>query len=227
MWQRVRYLNGFLALIVVMAISGCGGDEDSNQNTASDSKCPPQAKSGLSAIQRAGGIESMEKYSKWQTELPPKSCAGSLASYIPDLPEGYGLPPNTRPPIMSDGHVYLKYVQIPDNATGEALDMINFAQQPQFEFEIAQLTTDEAKLFTDWFANNPKSYSEYPVEGRMFYATGGGVWYMEGHTISGGIGTILDNNVMIKFTMPKMYADKATAQPVAKMFHEIAVKNCQ
>jgi len=221
---RARFLP---ALCLVGMIMGCGGDSQPSSQKAASSDCPPVSKPGLSAIQRAGGLESLEKYGKWQTELPPKSCAGGLASYIPDLPEGYGLPPSTRPPIMNDNHVYLKYVEIPENVTGDALDLINFAQQPQFEFEIARISDQEKEVFDDWFTKNPKSYSEYVAGGRRFYALGGGGWYMKGHRLTGGIGVILDNNVMIKFTMPRIYADTEVARPTALMFHEIAVKNGQ
>ena len=203
------------------ADSGQGG---SNTNAAG-SECPPAPKSGLSAIQRAGGIESFEKYGKWRTSLPPKSCAGDLASFIPDLPTGYGLPPNVRPPIVTDGHVHLRYVQIPTITGDQTLDTIGFADQPQFEFEIVQLTNDQATKFKDWFKKNKSSYTEYPIENRMFYAVGGGGWYLPGNKLTGGIGTILDNNVLIKFTMPKMYTEKSVAMPIVQMFHEVAEKN--
>ncbi|MGJ8563550.1 MAG: hypothetical protein ACSHXY_08350 [Alphaproteobacteria bacterium] len=172
-------------------------------------------------------MENFEKYTKWQTELPPKSCAGSLASYVPDLPPGYGVPPNVRPPIMMDGHVYFKYVKIPEGVTGDALEMINFGQLPQYEYEIVQLTAEQAATFKDWFAGNPKSHTDYITGGRTFSAVGGGGWYLPGNKLTGGIGVILDNNILIKFSMPKMYADQAVPQPVMQMFHEIAVKNGQ
>lgn len=225
--HRLFHKSIFLGLLLVI-LSACGEsgtDPSSPDASAMDTNCPPAPKSGLSGIQRAGGMDSFEKYSKWQIALPPKSCAGELASYIPDLPDGYGLPPSVRPPIVTPGHVYLKYVEIPPLTGDQALEMISFGNQPQFEFEIVKLTNEEATKFRDWFKENKASYREYPIEDRMFYALGGGGWYMPGNKLSGGIGTILDNNVLIKFTMPKIYADDSVAKPVAKMFHKIAQDN--
>lgn len=210
------------AIALLLAISGCSNDSSEVADAAAS--CPPAPKSGLSAIKRAGGVENFEKYRKWQTSLPPESCAGDLAAFIPALPEGYGLPPNVRPPIFNEQHVYLRYVKMPESLQGDALEMFNFAQQPQYEFEIVQLTKEQADKFKTWLADNPKSYSEYPIEDRMFYATGGGVWYMPGHKLTGGIGTILKNNVLIKVSMPRMYADETVAEPVTRLFHELAEK---
>lgn len=224
-----RYKNRtLLSASFLILLSACGSEspeKPTSNNSGTASECPPLPKASLSAVQRAGGMESLERYSKWQKKLPSKSCAGSLASLIPDLPDGYGLPPNVRPPIMMEGHVYLKYVEMPKQIGDSALELINFANNPQFEFEIVQLSEEQAIKFKNWFKNNPKSYTDYNVDGRPFYATGGGGWYIPGNKLSGGVGTILKNNVLIKFSMPKMYSDKSVAKPVARLFHTIATKN--
>lgn len=222
--QRFTY-HGFLTVFFIAALSGCGEPVTADHINDIESNCPPAPKPGLSAIERVGGMNSFEKYSQWQTALPPKSCAGDLASFIPDLPPGYGLPPSVRPPLITESHVYLKYVKIPAASNDQSLAMINFAGQPQFEFEIIQLSNDQAVTFSAWLKNNKQSYTEYPIEGRMFYAVGGGGWYLPGNKLTGGIGTILDNNVLIKFTMPKIYSDKSVVTPVAHMFHTIALKH--
>ncbi len=225
----MRSLNlAFKAMLIsltMLALSSCGGDGSATNEVRASSKCPPAPKSGLSAIERAGGLENFEKYSKWQMEIPPKSCAGKLAEFVPDLPEGYGLPPSFKPPIMNDTQVYLKYVKVPEANSAQDLETIGYGQQPQFEFEILQLSQEKADTFKDWFKENRSSYSEYKVEDRVFYALGGGGWYLPGTKIIGGIGVILDNNVLIKFTMPNIYSDKSVPEPIAKMFHEIAKKN--
>ena len=229
MFKITRLLNTTLVAAILSILSACGsGDQNSTLGSSGfNNDCPPEPSSSLSALDRIGGIENLEKYSKWQTKLPPLNCAGALANYIPILPDGYGLPPMSRPPIMMDGHVYLRYIEIPEAKNGEPLETLNFAFQPQYEFEIAQLTADEAGKFRSWFRDNPKSWSEYPVDGRMFHATGGGALYMPGHKLMGGMATILENNVIIKFSMPKMYTDKKVPEPVARMFHEIALRNGQ
>jgi len=229
MFKHTRLLNTTLVIAGLGALTACGDGNQSSTlgGSGSNDDCPPAPSSSLSALDRVGGIENLEKYSKWQTELPPLSCAGALAGYIPKLPAGYGLPPMSRPPIMMDGHVYFRYIEMPEAKDGESLETLNFALQPQYEFEIAQLTAEEAGRFRSWFRDNPKSWSEYSIDGRMFHATGGGALYMPGHKLMGGMATILDNNVIIKFSMPKMYTDKKVPEPVARMFHEIASRNGQ
>jgi hypothetical protein len=228
MLKRATYQRILWLLLTTLMLFGCGAENQdplrSDSNALSD-RCPPEPENSKSGIQRTQNYASFEPYSRWQKELPPKSCAGSFASYIPDLPAGYGLPPSVRPPLMTEGHVYLKYVQIPENIDDEALELINFASKPQFEFEIAQLSSDQANKFKQWLKNNPKSHTIYNIEGRQFYGVGGGGWYVPGNRLTGGIGTILDNNVLIKFSMPKMYTDESVPFPVAQLFHEIAAKN--
>ena len=142
MFKITRLLNTTLVAAILSILSACGsGDQNSTLGSSGfNNDCPPEPSSSLSALDRIGGIENLEKYSKWQTKLPPLNCAGALANYIPILPDGYGLPPMSRPPIMMDGHVYLRYVEIPEAKNGEPLETLNFAFQPQYEFEIAQLT---------------------------------------------------------------------------------------
>lgn len=220
-----RFVSLFFCTISALTfLSACGSESTA---TSRDKDCPPEPSSSLSAIDRMGGLDNLQKYSIWQGSLPPKSCAGSLASYIPDLPDGYGLPPSSKPPIMKEGHVYLRYVKMPISKNGEAPELPNMSLQPQFEFEIVQLSKQQASTFRKWFKENPSSYSEYLIGNRMFYATGGGVLYMQGHRLSGGITTILANNILIKFSMPKMYTDKRIAEPVAKLFHQIAIQHGQ
>lgn len=202
-------------------------DGSTSKSKLSNSACPPPPTKSMIGLKRAGGIENFEKYSKWQTQLPPKSCAGGLANYIPDLPEGYGLPPNMKPPLIMDGHVHLQYAKLPEDISGDQWKMVNGGGQDRFQFEIVQITQADTDKFKAWFDANPKSYSAYEIEGRTFYALGGGGWYMPGHKLMGGMGVILDNNVLVKFTMPGIYADTETPRAVAEMFHEIAVKNGQ
>ncbi len=216
----------YLVVAVLLIAAGIGGCGDSTvQNEAADSGCPPIAKSGLSAIDRVGGIEALEKYTQWQEALPPSACAGKLAKYVPELPSGYGLPPLGKPPIFNDQQVYLTYAKIPENVPDDALALLSIAGQPQFVFEIVQLSDQETQRFNDLLASNGSSIVKYPLEGRNFYSLPGSGWSIPGNKLFGGIGTLVGDNILIKFSVPGMYADKSVIEPVARMFHEIANKN--
>ncbi|MEO0368931.1 MAG: hypothetical protein AAF197_09130 [Pseudomonadota bacterium] len=225
--NRHNFFSFLSAIIASSMLVACGSDTPSSASGDQRQDCPPVANSSMSAIERMGGIENFEKYSNWQKELPPKECAGSLAAYIPDLPAGYALPPTTKPWLMQEGHVYMRYAEMPELEDAQDVAILNVAAQAQFEFEIVQLTNEQAESFRKWFADNPNSYSEYPIDGRMFYATGGGVWYVQGHRLTGGIAALLGNDILIKFTMPNIYSDRNVATEVATMFHTIASQNGQ
>lgn len=94
-----------------------------------------------------------------------------------------------------------------------------------FEFEIVQLTRQQANNFKEWLDKHPKSYTHFDIADRHFYSVGGGGWHVPVNKLIGGVGNILDNNVLIKFSMPKLYSDESVPMPVAQLFHEIAVKN--
>ncbi|MEL6413665.1 MAG: hypothetical protein AAFQ15_01840 [Pseudomonadota bacterium] len=117
--------------------------------------------------------EDLQAASRWRTEMFPASCAGTLASMIPIMPEGFGVRPTTKPYIMTDDHVHLGYAEIPDPLYLEN-DMANIPPDlNSIELEIVRFTDNEMTTIRNWMDQNPDNYLTGDIDGHPVYLIGG------------------------------------------------------
>ncbi|MEM7728439.1 MAG: hypothetical protein AAF311_04105 [Pseudomonadota bacterium] len=204
-------------LIVVAAVataltslSGCGeenGEPSSRSAPGQAEYCPPDKKgSGISVASRYD-YEDLLEAGKWRTEIFPRRCAGELGAIVPDLPDGYGLAPSSRPYIMNADHIYLEYADmegVVDN--GEAMDNVPQGNDRIF-FEISRYSADELARLRQWMAENPDNYLTRTVDGQTVYLMAGvGIFFQERTIrVPAGLTAIYDNGLLIRLSHASMF----------------------
>lgn len=155
-------------------LAGCGGDTPGERPSGQASAdCPPIQKGNGIMVSSRYDYDDLQKANQWRTDMFPASCAGSLASMIPDLPDGFGVAPTTKPFIMTEDHVHLGYGELPEELFLED-GITNYPPNLNLiEFEIVRFTDDEMKTIRDWMDANPKNYMTGEVRGEPVYLIGG------------------------------------------------------
>ena len=196
-----------------LTLTACGGGneavgEDGSKSAANRSaECPPEQKGDGIMVSSRWDYEAIQKAQNWQTEIPPRSCAGSLSRYVPEFPEGYGLAPSHRPYVMNDNQVFLTVAELPEQLVNEH-GTANVPQGLQMlSVEILRYTGDEIAKLQTWMENNPDSYRTTQVDGKAAYLMGGmALTRLEKKDrLASGLVVILDDNVVVKVFHPDVY----------------------
>ncbi|MGB3456737.1 MAG: hypothetical protein WBG08_08540 [Litorimonas sp.] len=150
---------------------------------------------------------------KWRTEIFPRSCAGALGAIIPDLPDGYGVAPTSRPYIMNSEQVYLEYAEMDGVAEmGEGMDFVPQGND-RIHFEISKYSADELARLRQWMADNPDDYLTRTVDGRTVYLMAGvGVFFQERTIrVPSGLTAIYDNGLLIRLSHASLFTQDRNA----------------
>jgi hypothetical protein len=172
-----RVVTSLISICIMAGLTACG-DEDASgvSGSARDDTaayCPPDKKGNGIMVSSRFDIDDVLSAQKWRRDMFPKSCAGTLADLVPDLPDGYGIPPAARPYTMNSDQVYLAYAEtkgVPDGAdiqTGIPRD------NDVLYFEISRYTPEEYAQLTQWMADNPGDYLDRSIDGQTLYLMGG------------------------------------------------------
>ena len=166
--------SGLLLVASVLTLAACGAPSmGGGEAGRSAANCPPERKGDGLMVGQRYDYEDLMRANRWRAEMFPSSCAGSLAMYVPDMPEGFGVMPTHKPFIMNDNQVHLIYAEMPETLYNEDDIAITPMDMERIEFEIVRFTSDEMKLVQDWMSENPNGYLSGNLNGTDVYLIGG------------------------------------------------------
>ncbi len=165
----------FAALTLALAACGASGGStapgDPSERRAA--ACPPERKGDGLLVNQRYDMEDILAAQQWREDIPPASCAGSLARYVPEFPESYGLAPDSKPYVMNSDQVYLSVGELPDELLNE-YGTANLPQgYPLLFVELVRFSDEEIAKARQWMAENPDGYKTYDIDGREAYLMSG------------------------------------------------------
>lgn len=168
-------LKQSLFVAAAALLVACGGaTKDDNASTAGNinADCPPVQKGSGLMVGSRFDYEDLAEMNTWRDTLFSRSCAGALGDLIPDLPDGHGVVPDSKPYIMNDSQVYLSYAPLPD-----PLFLDEVANVPpdldRISFEIVRFSEEETTKLQTWLEQNPDDFLSGRVADQDVYLLGG------------------------------------------------------
>lgn len=177
-----RLVTSLMSLFTVAGLTACGDDGASavpgSASGDTSAYCPPDQKGNGIKVSSRFDIDDVLSAQKWRRDMFPKSCAGTLAELVPDLPIGYGIPPATRPYTMNSDQVYLAYAETKGVPDGADIQTGIPKGNDVLYFEISRYTPDEYAQLKQWMADNPGDYLDRSIDGQTLYLMGGvGIYF--------------------------------------------------
>ena len=201
----------------IFALGACGGSAENpsngagaanNEGTRAAGACPPVQKGNGIAVESRFDYDDLLDSNRWRDEMYSKSCAGSLAAYVPDLPEGFGVVPTMQSYIMNEDQVYLSYGEIPEPRIDELSGQPNVpADLDRIDVEVRRFSTDELAEAKAWLAANPKDYMTAEINGETVYLVNGlGFGRMgKGDKLLTALQVFQDNGVVLRVSHRSLY----------------------
>lgn len=220
----MRLVSVLASVTAITALGACGGS--SNGSASADRKvaegeCPPAQKGkGIAAGSRYNYDDRIAS-NEWRDAMYSKSCAGSLAAYVPDLPDGYGLVPTIWPYIMNENQVYLSYGEIPEPRMDEVSGQPNVPLDlDRIDIEVRRFSPDELTQAKTWLSANPQDYLTAEVDGKTVYLVNGlGFGRMgKGDKLLTALQMFQDNGVVLRVSHRSLYnsAGGVTISPLVE-----------
>ncbi|MEL6414538.1 MAG: hypothetical protein AAFQ15_06315 [Pseudomonadota bacterium] len=224
-------MKSYLIGLSAFALTACGGgNSTSNSNTASNG-CPPAVKNENSLLvsgRYEGGIDAMIEWNQWRDELPPRSCAGSLGNLMPSLPEGFGVFPELKPPIMSEDHIYISYARMPDDLSP---DPVTTQPRPPVDNEIINIelviwSNDEMTNFERYLSNarEGSDYLKYNLNGQPVYSIAEYGAFPTTDKMSRGLMMRFPGNLVAKVMHKDIYSTQGDVLAQPSVFKDILLE---
>ncbi|MEO1660457.1 MAG: hypothetical protein AAFR51_05680 [Pseudomonadota bacterium] len=209
----MRLVQVFVTFAAVSALNACGvaGDDSAGAKgtaQAGEINCPPAQKGNGIAVSSRFDYDDLLDSNRWRDEMYSKSCAGSLAAYVPDLPEGFGVVPTVQPYIMNEDQVYLSYGEIPEPLIDEESGQPNVpADLDRIDIEVRRFSADELTEARTWLAANPKDYVTAEIDGETVYLVNGlGFGRMgKGDRLLTALQVFQDNGVVLRVSHRSLF----------------------
>ena len=224
-------MKSYLVGLSALALTACGGGSPSVSSEASSTGCPPALKTAnsLSVSGRyEGGIEAMMEWNQWRDELPPRSCAGTLGKLMPSLPEGFGVFPELKPPIMSDDHIYISYARMPDDLSP---DPVTTLPRPPVDNEIINIelviwSDEEMENFERYISNarEGSDYLKYNLNGQPVYSIAEYGAFPSTDKMSRGLMMRFPGNLVAKVMHKDIYATQGDVLAGPSVFKDILLE---
>lgn len=199
------------AAICLAACGGAGGANDGSSASARPSDCPPEQKGSGVMVNMRYNYEDLLAANKWREDMFPSACAGTLANLVPDLPEGYGVMPTTKPHVMSSDQVYVAYAEMPEPLYSEP-DNPNMPRDMDIiEYEIVRFSDDEMTQLRSWMTANPDNFLAGSVQGKEVYLLGGfgSGRPGKGDRIATSLHAFLDDNIVVRIRHKSLFTQQA------------------
>ena len=212
-------LNATAALLVA-----CGGPVVGDTASASKeakANCPPVQKGNGLMVGLRFDYDDLAEMNTWRETLFARSCAGALGDLIPDLPDGHGVVPDTRPYIMNDSQVYLSYAPLPD-----PLYIDEMANVPpdldRINFEIVQFSDEEMTKLQSWLDQNVDEFLSGRVADQDVYLLGGFATMRpgKGDRLSTSLHFFLGQNTVVRISHKSLFTQTPGLQisPIVESF---------
>lgn len=209
----MRWVQVFVTVAAATALTACGvagndGGEAKGTAQAGDKNCPPAQKGNGIAVSSRFDYDDLLDSNRWRDEMYSKSCAGALAAYVPDLPDGFGVVPTVRPYIMNEDQVYLSYGEIPEPRIDEESGQPNVpADLDRIDIEIRRFSAEELTEARTWLAANPKDYVTAEIGGETVYLVNGlGFGRMgKGDKLLTALQVFKDNGVVLRVSHRSLF----------------------
>jgi len=195
----------------LLALSACGDeDQGGGSKGGSTAYCPLDKSGEGSVVSSRYEYQDLLEAGKWRSEIFPRDCAGALGALIPDIPDGYGLAPNSRPYIMNPEHVFLRYAETKgavDNPDGpSSIPPGNSI----ISFEISRYSPEELAMLRQWMLDNPSDFLTRTVDGETVYLMAGVGIFFQQRTIRvpAGLTAIYDDGLLIRLNHSSMFSNQ-------------------
>ena len=210
----MRFKTALALAAATIALGACGGSAENPSNGSGERSavasgdCPPVQKGNGIAVGSRFDYDDLLDSNRWRDEMYSKSCAGSLAAYVPELPDGFGVVPTTKPYIMNEDQVYLSYGEIPEPRIDEMSGQPNVpADLDRIDVEVRRFSADELAEAKEWLAANPKDYVTAEINGETAYLVNGfGFGRMgKGDKLLTALQVFQDNGVVLRVSHRSLF----------------------
>lgn len=209
--------QGTLGIAITLAmLTACGGGDEntSNRGGSASADCPPDQKGNGIMVSSRYDYDDLLKSNQWRTSMFPSKCAGSLAKYVPDMPEGFGVVPTHKPYIMNDNQVYVAYGELPDPLYLED-DIANIpVDMDRIEYEIVRFDDEDLAKLTSWMEENPDNYLSGEVDGHAVHLIGGfgSGRPGKGDRLATSLHAILDDGIIVRVSHKSLFTQRGGLQ---------------
>ena len=173
----MRLETVLISAVAIIALGACGASDEmgvSSSKTSAATDCPPEQKGNGIMVSSRYDIDDVMAANSWRDEMYSKACAGDLAAYVPNMPDGFGLVPTVQPYIMNNDQVYLHYGEIPTKRIDEMSGQPNVPRDmDSIDIEIRRFSADELAVARRWLAENPSEYFTAEIDSQPVYMING------------------------------------------------------
>ena len=212
---RLGGIGVALAVVTLAACGGSGGDQGtSGRAVSAGADCPPEQKGNGIMVSSRYDYEDLLEANRWRSKMFPSNCAGSLADYVPDMPEGFGVVPTNKPYVMNGEQVYVAYGELPDPLYLED-DIPNVpVDLNRIEYEIVRFNDEEMVTLTTWMSENPDNYLSGSINGQDVYLIGGfgSGRPGKGDRLATSLHAILDGGIVVRVSHKSLFSQRGGLQ---------------